>query len=382
MVALRYYRELLFTIPDWNCPLTAQQMAAPYCVALVEFIDEKDRFNEDDWYLQLQKNYLYVHVQGLRPQQNAYCISTNSTFCAVLLQTASHSQAKSIVQEFFFIPTITCRLRIALSDVQEYVMHIKDCYQQALQLMEYRHLLTNAPLITSDMVQDFCQSNYYYPMSTESRLILLMVSGNGEAISLFDSLVEQNTKERTLSPNSYRSLSFAFIGTLVRAFEELKTTPEELLGYTIDFSGLYADAANQKIFASLRQMICAFVEAVEKRQQNSEDDLLQSMLDFIYANYSDDIMLNDVAQHCGVSASYCSTLFKRLSCDNFKTFLNRYRIEQACRFLQENPHRKISDLSQMVGFNSSSSFIRVFQRLMGTSPKAYAESLLHPSHKD
>lgn len=123
-------------------------------------------------------------------------------------------------------------------------------------------------------------------MSTESRLILLMVSGNGEAISLFDSLVEQNTKERTLSPNSYRSLSFAFIGTLVRAFEELKTTPEELLGYTIDFSGLYADAANQKIFASLRQMICAFVEAVEKRQQNSEDNLLQSMLDFIYANYS------------------------------------------------------------------------------------------------
>ena len=51
LVALRYYRELLFTIPDWNCPLTADQMAAKYCVALVEFTDPNNQFSEDDWYL-------------------------------------------------------------------------------------------------------------------------------------------------------------------------------------------------------------------------------------------------------------------------------------------------------------------------------------------
>ena len=119
LVALRYYRELLFTIPDWNCPLTADQMAAKYCVALVEFTDPNNQFSEDDWYLQLQKNYLYVHVQSLRTAQTAYCISTTSNCCAVLIQTDDIDLAKELVENFFSISSITCQLRIALSDIQE-----------------------------------------------------------------------------------------------------------------------------------------------------------------------------------------------------------------------------------------------------------------------
>ena len=51
------------------------------------------------------------------------------------------------------------------------------------------------------------------------------------------------------------------------------------------------------------------------------------MRGYIYQNYSDDIMLNDLADHLNISPKYCGILFKQLSDNNFKDFLNRYRIK-------------------------------------------------------
>lgn len=375
----RYYRELLFGIPDWNCPLTAEQMSAGYCVALVEFLAGDE--NTDDWYLQLQKNYLYLYVQELYPKHNIHCISTEHDFCAVIIETPARADAQELVEQFFAIPSITCRLRIALSDMQEYVTHIRDCYQQARHLMEYRYLLSSTRLITSDKLQFSENTSYYYPLSLESRIIQAMASGQTGAIDLFDSVIEENMNQRTLGANPKKSLIFALTGTLMRAFEELKTTPEELLGHRIDFAALYAQNEDPAILSTLRELVQQFVLAVQHRHQNSDDELLSKMLEFIYQNYADDIMLNDIAQYCNISPSYCSTLFKRLSCDNFKTFLNRYRIQRACEMLKENPRMKIAQLGEQVGFNSSSSFIRVFHRFVGVSPKAYADSLLDAEKK-
>lgn len=368
----RYYRELLFGVPDLNCPLSADQMSAGYCVAIVEFLPDEQMKN-DDWYLQLQKNYLYVDIQTLQPEHNIYCVSTDWDRCAIILQSPSRADAEPLIEKLFSIPSVTCNLRIALSDVHEHVIHIQDCYQQALHLMEYRYVFPSMVLITSDKLQTSTTDNYYYPMSVEASLIQAIASGRPDAVESFDSIIEENFHKRSLGVNPTKNLIFVLIGTLMRSFEELKTSPEEILGYSIDFSRLYASDDHSHILSLLRETIQQFVLAVQQRHQNSDDELLTKMLKYIYQNYADDIMLNDIADYCGISPSYCSTLFKRLSRDNFKTFLNRYRIQQACEFLQKDPNIKIAALSQMVGFNSSGSFIRVFSRFIGTSPKAYAE---------
>ena len=105
--------------------------------------------------------------------------------------------------------------------------------------------------------------------------------------------------------------------------------------------------------------------------------LLNQMLNYIYENYWDDIMLNDLAEHLNISPKYCGILFKQLSDNNFKDFLNRYRIEKAKEILRDDPSIKIVDLSAMVGFNSSNSFIRVFSKYEGITPGAYVDRIQH-----
>jgi AraC-like DNA-binding protein len=55
--------------------------------------------------------------------------------------------------------------------------------------------------------------------------------------------------------------------------------------------------------------------------------------------------------------------------------LNNYRIDIAIKMLEKDPNRKISDISTSVGFNSSNSFIRVFDRKMGITPGLFAEQV-------
>jgi AraC-like DNA-binding protein len=47
--------------------------------------------------------------------------------------------------------------------------------------------------------------------------------------------------------------------------------------------------------------------------------------------------------------------------------------------IKEQPHVKTQELAEMVGFNSATSFIRVFNRYVGMTPQNYADNILGQS---
>ncbi len=58
-----------------------------------------------------------------------------------------------------------------------------------------------------------------------------------------------------------------------------------------------------------------------------------------------------------------------------KNYLNSYRIEKAKEILYHNTDMKVSTLGKQVGFNSSNTFIRVFTKYTGMTPKVFAEQI-------
>ena len=57
--------------------------------------------------------------------------------------------------------------------------------------------------------------------------------------------------------------------------------------------------------------------------------------------------------------------------DNFKNYLNIYRLEKAKEFMEYNKDLKIKELAELVGYNSSNTFIRIFRKYEGVSPGKY-----------
>lgn len=264
---------------------------------------------------------------------------------------------------------------IAVSNPKNGSNHIWLAYQEALRILEYKHLHAHTNILTFEQIRSVDAVTYSYPLSVENRLVHCIVEGKDEALQIFDQLIRTNLADKTLSLESIQSFVYVLIGTLGRIFQELKTSPEVLLKEDINFKYLYEHWSDSVTITTLRHALLDVLAAVNCREKNNDQKILKEMIQYIHSNYMDDIMLNDMADQFHISPKYCGILFKQLSEQNFKDYLNRYRIERAKELMEEHPDIKIADLSLMVGFNSANSFIRVFGKYTGVTPKAYMERL-------
>ncbi|MFK5957796.1 MAG: helix-turn-helix domain-containing protein [Lutibacter sp.] len=69
----------------------------------------------------------------------------------------------------------------------------------------------------------------------------------------------------------------------------------------------------------------------------------------------------NVAKSIGTNRSYVSKIInENLNC-NFNQFVNDYRISEAKRLLKQQPQLSIAEISELSGFGSVNSFIRIFK---------------------
>lgn len=378
LMSIQSYKELLFAQNPRRADLEPfDEPMADYCVALGETLSPTDEYAFQA--IALQKGITYDFVAR---RDNLFFINLDYNRYALIIRASSQDTAKAILNALLRQMESDDRLadsehRIVLSDIHQGLNQLHVCYQEALRILEYRYLHTNSRLITYQEISSIDAVTYSYPLQTENRLIQCALDGKEEAIVIFENVIRENIRDKDLSKETLQNLIYALIGTLSRIFQELKTSPEELLGRKLDYKYLYNHWNDSAVFIQIKEVLEEIIHTVSQRESCRSQELLDKMLGYIYQNYSDNIMLNDLADYLNISPKYCGILFKQLSDNNFKDFLNRYRVEKSIEILKENPSIKILDLSTMVGFNSSNSFIRVFNKYVGVSPGAFAERLQH-----
>ena len=117
--------------------------------------------------------------------------------------------------------------------------------------------------------------------------------------------------------------------------------------------------------------IMSFEEALDfaigKSSDKESNDMAERMINYIKANYSRDISLTDMAEHFNMSPCYMSTMFKHYTGENFKDYLNFYRVKKAKEYLQKGK-LKMATVAKLVGCNSINTFIRIFKKYEGVPP--------------
>ena len=82
-------------------------------------------------------------------------------------------------------------------------------------------------------------------------------------------------------------------------------------------------------------------------------------------------MLASLSQRFGVSPSYLSRSFKKLTGVGLNEYINISRITAAEKLLQSG-NLSITEVAFSCGFNDSNYFAAVFKRVRGVTPKKYA----------
>ncbi|MEG0166409.1 MAG: helix-turn-helix domain-containing protein [Ruthenibacterium sp.] len=358
---LKYARDLLFG----TCrEIPAVQ--ADFCVSLIEIQSGSD--------VEIFR-YKSALEDCISEIETACYVNCSNVCCAVIVQTDALEKAYAIIEGVLASCDKKADLYATISDVMPGAKNIHTCYKQALQILEYKYLFDKCDILTMPQVKQVDSRMYFYPLQIENSFIQYLVSGSNGAVILFDELIEENTVNRKLPPEITKSFFLALVASIARAFQTLKLTPQELLGRSVDFEYLFAHWNDKGIVEKLHHLVVEMLEAVQTRNKTSDEQLVAEMTEYIRNNYSRDLMLEDLAHAFHISPKYCSALFKKLSDDTFKNYLNRYRIEVAKDILRGNPSVKTNDLCAMVGFNSANSFIRVFNKYTGVTPKAFLETL-------
>lgn len=104
-----------------------------------------------------------------------------------------------------------------------------------------------------------------------------------------------------------------------------------------------------------------------------QDDYIQKAVLYMEMNHERQISILDIANHCCLNRSYFSNLFKEKRGCSPQSYLQSYRINQACAMLLHNPTMSVQHIGHSVGYQDQLVFSKAFKKVIGLSPSAYRE---------
>ena len=225
-----------------------------------------------------------------------------------------------------------------------------------------------------------------YP--SESLTVLLNLRGHAK-LSL-------NNVPVTLSPNDILVVNSRDLCTVrqLDAFILAVTVERSLLNLDTKYKSIYFDCnsarfKNKDIFSPLRTSIVKavklktgltqskaysvayeiFDELIENFSSSahltkSRNSKINEIIDYIEKNYSENLLLNDIAEQFHMSVPYLSKLFKESVGATFADFYDELRVNHSMYDLTETDEN-IVDIAYKHGFPNNHAYIRAFKKWQG-----------------
>ena len=101
---------------------------------------------------------------------------------------------------------------------------------------------------------------------------------------------------------------------------------------------------------------------------------LNSLMENEKVYCDEDLTLGRLAAELAITTYQLSQILNERLNMNYNTFINKYRIREAEKYLVEEPDRSITSISYAVGFNTPASFYNAFCKIHDISPVKYRNS--------
>ena len=263
------------------------------------------------------------------------------------------------------------RFTAAITKGYEDMGDLPQAYRAAKKLLDYKFVFKEKKVIFEELLDDENMNKYYYPIELEAKLILRTLSSNELSVrrtldEIFDS---KNSKE--IDKKYLKEFTGLLYNTLGRIFIQLKEMNKDIDIKIFNAEEILQLSQLEKIREKFEEKILEICKYTKVKESSDAESIKIKIEKFLEENYMVDISLDNLADYLGHSFKYTSVLFKKVMGDNFKNYLNVYRLEKAKEFMEYNKDLKIKELAELVGYNSSNTFIRIFRKYEGVSPGKY-----------
>lgn len=127
----------------------------------------------------------------------------------------------------------------------------------------------------------------------------------------------------------------------------------------------------EALFAELLRVCLQVVQTVHDSQDISKDNIYFTRCREYIANHlGQKITVGILADTCGLTPNYLSTIFKKASGKTVKEYVMQQKIQVAKQLLL-SPDYTTSEIASFLGFASQSHFIDCFKKQVGTTPRRW-----------
>lgn len=259
----------------------------------------------------------------------------------------------------------------AVTDKYNDLKDLPLAYRTAKRMMDYKYIYKQYKVIFQNIMNENQLNKYYYPIQLEAKLITKTLSSNtSEVKKIIQEIFGNDIEQKLINKKAVKE----FNGLLYNTLNQISIQLDEMNIGEINRSENFERFLKiteikelKEVFSERLIEICKFIK------ENSEIDIRtikNSIEKYMTENYMKDISLENLSEYLGYSFKYTSILFKKIMGDNFKNYLSLYRIKKAKELMEEKEY-KIKELAELVGYNSSNTFIRMFRKYEGVSPGKY-----------
>ncbi|MFC5449482.1 response regulator [Paenibacillus aestuarii] len=319
----------------------------------------------------------------LREQQRGIAFGYwNNHSEIVLLFWKEQEEAEAMLSKINEGMRITLRSRVdfGIGGSHPFPAGLSLSYQEAREALRQRNLLAKDSWIHSRLMPSAKSAHRALSFSHyEERIRIAIRSGSleqiQEAAQLWIDAVKQAdaiTLEqldhwwREYSVMRRRWLQEFFPG---KSEEEIKqqlgSEPDSLI-IPLDEQGILSlPLWQQELTRSMVQL-----SKLVLHHQQKDKNVIFDIAAYLDQHYNEDITLQDIASRFFLSREYISRKFKQEFEVNLSDYLGQIRMEKA-KALLCNPHLRISQVAEMVGYNDEKYFSKVFKKQEGMSPNEY-----------
>lgn len=172
---------------------------------------------------------------------------------------------------------------------------------------------------------------------------------------------------------------------IIIAYRRLRANHHEL--YLRNLELLRTEDNDRKELLRLRQAISALPKPANDDTKYQSSQLTDEEKDTIYIKVrqamldtrlicSEGFTIQQLAEVIGERQRNVSQVINEKTGGNFRSFLNEYRIREACRRINDSEHYgnlSIMGIAESVGIKSRSQFTALFRRVVGLTPTEYAK---------
>ncbi|KGX86502.1 AraC family transcriptional regulator [Pontibacillus litoralis] len=113
-----------------------------------------------------------------------------------------------------------------------------------------------------------------------------------------------------------------------------------------------------------------FINALQMKDESNYSKIVQQAITYVNEHLLEDLTLDIIAEHCNVSSSYLSHLFKKEVTISIIPFINKKRVEESKYFLLHT-EQSISEIASLFQFCNQSYYTALFKKHVGITPKEY-----------